>query len=357
MGMGCGHFKCSLSRAQWSHWKEHIWAKGWGVRLLGQGRRGCVGASGRAAGQGGGGAARRGVRALHPWTWLFIALWGFCQSAQQKLLSVSFYLSSYYCKSAFLLMFTSPTRSFFCEIITFSQCSTRHGAFSYLEALYKNYHFEDMSCDCDNLLPRLLLQLWLCLVCFLPSVEFFLFYRTKFITVICQDRAQLTRKTESQTQQWLKRKVHLFHMDSSEQYWELGPSCCVARSPQPMAPISDSKGLLQTSPPCTHSNHWKEVRTHPSFLRGRHGTCILANHTWNSLQRPLPNLFILANGFWKFLKDTSASQVALVVKNPPANTGDIRDAGLIPGSGRSPGEGNGSPLQYSCLENPMDRGA
>ena len=52
-----------------------------------------------------------------------------------------------------------------------------------------------------------------------------------------------------------------------------------------------------------------------------------------------------------------ASQVALVVKNPPANPGDIRDKGLIPGSGRSPREGNGNPLQYSCLENPMDRGA
>ena len=43
-----------------------------------------------------------------------------------------------------------------------------------------------------------------------------------------------------------------------------------------------------------------------------------------------------------------------MVKNPPANAGDV---GLIPGSGRSPGEGNGNPLQYSCLENPMDRGA
>ena len=52
-----------------------------------------------------------------------------------------------------------------------------------------------------------------------------------------------------------------------------------------------------------------------------------------------------------------ASQVALVVKNPPANAGDIRDMGLIPGSGRSPGEGHDNPLQYSCLENPMDRGA
>ena len=46
-----------------------------------------------------------------------------------------------------------------------------------------------------------------------------------------------------------------------------------------------------------------------------------------------------------------------VVKNLPANAGDTRDAGLIPGSGRFPGEGNGNPLQYSCLESSMDRGA
>ena len=50
-------------------------------------------------------------------------------------------------------------------------------------------------------------------------------------------------------------------------------------------------------------------------------------------------------------------KVELVVKNPPATTGDIRDVGLIPGSGRSPGGGRGNPPQYSCLENPMDRGA
>ena len=49
--------------------------------------------------------------------------------------------------------------------------------------------------------------------------------------------------------------------------------------------------------------------------------------------------------------------MALVIKNLPANVGDIRDMCLIPGSGRSLGEGNGKPLQYSCLENPMDRGA
>ena len=46
-----------------------------------------------------------------------------------------------------------------------------------------------------------------------------------------------------------------------------------------------------------------------------------------------------------------------VVKNLAANARDTRDIGLIPGSGRSPGEGNGNPLQYSCLENPTDRGA
>ena len=51
------------------------------------------------------------------------------------------------------------------------------------------------------------------------------------------------------------------------------------------------------------------------------------------------------------------SPVALVVKSRPANAGDLRDLGLIPGLGRSPGGGHGNPLQYSCLENPMDRGA
>ena len=49
--------------------------------------------------------------------------------------------------------------------------------------------------------------------------------------------------------------------------------------------------------------------------------------------------------------------MALVVKNPPANAGDVRDTGLIPGLGRSPGEGLGNLFQYSCLENPTDRGA
>ena len=52
-----------------------------------------------------------------------------------------------------------------------------------------------------------------------------------------------------------------------------------------------------------------------------------------------------------------ASQVALVVKNLPANAVDTGDVGLIPGSSRFPRRGNDNPLQYSCLENPMERGA
>ena len=57
------------------------------------------------------------------------------------------------------------------------------------------------------------------------------------------------------------------------------------------------------------------------------------------------------------MKVKGAFLVAQTVKNLPDNIGDTRDAGSIPGSGRSPGEGNGNLLQYSCLENPMDRGA
>ena len=52
-----------------------------------------------------------------------------------------------------------------------------------------------------------------------------------------------------------------------------------------------------------------------------------------------------------------ASQVALVVKNPPASAGDIRDTGSVLGSERTPGGGHGNPLLCSCLENPLDRGA
>ena len=60
---------------------------------------------------------------------------------------------------------------------------------------------------------------------------------------------------------------------------------------------------------------------------------------------------------WLSISKQGTSRVVLVVKNPPAKAGDIRDAGSIPGLGRSPGGGYGNPLQYPCLENPTDREA
>ena len=70
----------------------------------------------------------------------------------------------------------------------------------------------------------------------------------------------------------------------------------------------------------------------------------------NPFMSPAAPSLLISKALW------SAFQVALVIKNPPANAGDVGDPGSIPGSGRSPGEGNGKPLQYSCLKNPMDRG-
>ena len=67
------------------------------------------------------------------------------------------------------------------------------------------------------------------------------------------------------------------------------------------------------------------------------------------------NFWILK--IYENLMNQLASQIELVVMNGPANTGDIRDAGSIPGLGRTSGKGNGNSLQYSCLENPMDGAA
>ena len=61
--------------------------------------------------------------------------------------------------------------------------------------------------------------------------------------------------------------------------------------------------------------------------------------------------------FVNSMSHKGAIQVALMVKNPPASAGDVRASSSIPGWGRSPREENSNPLQYSCLENPIDRGA
>ena len=72
---------------------------------------------------------------------------------------------------------------------------------------------------------------------------------------------------------------------------------------------------------------------------------VLSPNHW--IVREVPNSYLLSR----------VSQVALVLKNSPAKATDTGVAGWIPGSGRSPGGGNGNPLQYSCLEHPVDRGA
>ena len=75
---------------------------------------------------------------------------------------------------------------------------------------------------------------------------------------------------------------------------------------------------------------------------------LLFQQSWNSFRGLYFSIWALSS--W-------ASQVLLVVKSLPANAGEVRGSGSIPGLGRSPGEGNGNPLQYSCLGNPMARGA
>ena len=75
---------------------------------------------------------------------------------------------------------------------------------------------------------------------------------------------------------------------------------------------------------------------------------------------PIPEMIFFIFQMFMYssiIQHLGASQVVLVVKNSFANAGDIRDSGSIPGWGRSLGGGHGNPLQYSCLENAMDRGA
>ena len=68
-------------------------------------------------------------------------------------------------------------------------------------------------------------------------------------------------------------------------------------------------------------------------------------------------LWLIHADVWQKPTKYCVSQVVLMVKNPPANAGDLRDLGSIPGSGRFPGGGHGNLFQYSSLKNPMDRGA
>ena len=83
---------------------------------------------------------------------------------------------------------------------------------------------------------------------------------------------------------------------------------------------------------------------------------VMDREAWHAAVHAATKSWTQLSDWTELMYMNGASQVVLVVKNPFASAGDMRDSGSIPGSGRSPGGGNGNPLQYSCLENPMDRG-
>ena len=119
------------------------------------------------------------------------------------------------------------------------------------------------------------------------------------------------------------------------------------------------KYFTSTIPKCKHHERKEKIQKQSDWRRGRRYDDWLM---WNPGQEKRHQWKMWGNlkKAWSFIKSNvsgRASQVALVVKSPPANAGDVREGGLIPGSGRAPGRGHGSVLQYSCLENPMDRRA
>ena len=91
---------------------------------------------------------------------------------------------------------------------------------------------------------------------------------------------------------------------------------------------------------------WSPISPHPNPINSTLAPGTIRHHFL------LPKMTFNVPYQWQ-----GTSQVALGVKNPPANAGDTKDMGSIPRQGRSPRQGNGNPLQYSCLENSMDRGA
>ena len=99
----------------------------------------------------------------------------------------------------------------------------------------------------------------------------------------------------------------------------------------------------------------KETATYPLQYSGLENS--MDGEAWQATVHEVSKSRTGLSNFHFSIYVLCASQVVLVVQNPPAHAGDARDTGLIPGSRRSSGVGNDNPLQYSGLENPMDREA
>ena len=136
------------------------------------------------------------------------------------------------------------------------------------------------------------------------------------------------------TLSWLQWKTVQVKSVSFENIWYLEISISSGAFLKPVSPRSLYLGSIRWMDSC--------LETVALLTTGNESFCGEILHS--------PKLFQMTSF-------NQASQVALVVKNLPTNAGDLRDASSIPRWGRFPGEGNGTPLWYSCLENPMDRRA
>ena len=118
-------------------------------------------------------------------------------------------------------------------------------------------------------------------------------------------------------------------------------------------PVDHKLRSLPNKPPTPDADLLCRYPEHDSFICHRH---VSATSDFGIPCVKIP-LFKMVSFYSLIFQKSYSNQVALVVKNPPANAGDGSDASLIPGLGRSPAVGNGNPLQCSCLGNAMDRGA
>ena len=168
-------------------------------------------------------------------------------------------------------------------------------------------------------------------------------------------------RASSPQSEWSKRKQGKSCNAFYELAWQVTPHhfCCVHCSWRPSL-IPCGRGLHKEGVDIRKENHWRPpwklaITYAEDFKRSSPRDCLY----WDFERRTEP-LWPVSSRLSVCLQGMCImpvpSHVALVVKNLPASTGDTRDIGSIPGSGGSPGVGNGNPLQDSCLENSMDRG-